>query len=489
MSSNPHGLVLPPELNPRGPIGRPHRARRFARILSWTAVVTSLCVLLASTAGFLFVRYYDGNITRIPGLFGNDQARPAAGAGRSQNFLLVGSDTREGASPEELRKAATTFEPGRRSDTVILIHLSAKQDKALLLSFPRDAYVGIPGVGKRKLNTAFSQGGPALTISTIEQLTQVRIDHYLEVNFTGFFRMVEALDGVDVCLPKAQKEPLSGINLPAGRSRVQGAQALAFVRQRHGLPRGDIDRIERQQQFLGAMLRRSTNKGMLLRPDRLLGFLKVVTDSIQVDDQLSFDDLKNLALRLKDLDPQKVQFMTVPVDKLAKRGGASVVLLDEPAMTELFTKIRTDTVFPEAGPEASGKPSAAPLLTVAPSRIRVDVLNGTGTKGFARDAADMLREQRFVIGEVANADLSTYDATEVRYGPDRLDSARTVAAAIPGSKLVPDPSLGRTIVVVVGADFTEVKPVRIAPAPATRGPAGASASAAPKTAADDPCAV
>ncbi len=487
MSSNPHGLVLPPELNPRGPIGRPHRTRRIARALSWTAVVMSIAVLVTSTAGFLFVRYYDGNITRIPGLFGNDEARPAA-SGRSQNFLLVGSDTREGASPAELRKAATTFEPGRRSDTVILIHLSAKQDKALLLSFPRDAYVDIPGVGKRKLNTAFSQGGPALTISTIEQLTQVRVDHYLEVNFTGFFRMVEALDGVDVCLPKAQKERLSGIDLPAGRSRVQGAQALAFVRQRHGLPRGDIDRIERQQQFLGAMLRRSTSKGMLLRPDRLLGFLKVVTDSIQVDDQLSFDTLKTLAFRLKDLDPQKVQFMTVPVDKLAKRGGASVVLLDEPATADLFAKIRTDTVFPDTDAKPPVKPSAPPVLTVAPSRIRVDVLNGTSTKGFARDAADALRAQRFAIGEVTNADLSTYDVTEVRYGPDRLDSARTVAAAIPGSKLVPVDSLGRSIVVVVGTDFAGVKPVTISAAPATRGPSGASPTTAPKTAADDPCA-
>jgi len=484
MSSNPHGLVLPPELNPRGKVGRPHLVRRVARILSWTAVVTSVVVLVASTGGFLFVRYLDRNITRIPGLFRNEKERPTA-AGSSQNFLLVGSDTREGATPEELAKSATTFEPGRRSDTVILIHLSAKQDKALLLSFPRDAYVDIPGVGKRKLNTAFSQGGPALTISTIEALTQVRVDHYLEVNFTGFFRMVEALGGVDVCLPKAQKERLSGIDLPAGRSRVQGEQALAFVRQRHGLPRGDIDRIERQQQFLGAMLRRSTSKRILLRPDRLRGFLQVVTDSIQVDEKLSFNILKDLAFRLKDLDPQKVQFMTVPVDKLAKRGGASVVLLDEPATAELFTKIRTDTVFPDADAKPATKPSAPPALTVAPSSIRVDVLNGTSTKGFAGEAADALRGLRFGIGQVANADLSTYDATEVRYGPGRLEAARTVAAAIPGAKLVPVDSLGRTVVVVVGANYTGVQPVKVT---ATGRPGSAPPTAAPKTAADDPCA-
>ena len=487
MSSNPHGLVLPPELNPRGDIGRPHRARRVARVLSWIAVVMSVAVLATSTAGYVFVRYYDGKINRLDGLFGDEGNRPSSGPGKSQNFLLVGSDTREGASAEELHRASTTFEPGRRSDTVILIHLSAKQDKALLLSFPRDAYVAIPGAGKNKLNTAFSRGGPALTIKTIEQLTQVRVDHYLEVNFTGFFRMVEALDGVDVCLPKAQKEPLSGIDLPAGRSRVKGPQALAFVRQRHGLPRGDIDRIERQQQFLGAMLRRATSKGMLLRPDRLLGFLKVVTESIQVDDKLTFNDMKDLAFRLKDLDPQKVQFMTVPIDRLAKRGGASVVLLDEPAMTELFTKIRNDEVFPDDTATPSKKPTTGPALTVAPSRIRVDVLNGSGTAGVARKAAADLREVGFAIGDVSNADRSTYAVTEVHYGPDRFESARTVSAAVPGSRLVPDDTLGREVVVVIGSDYTGTKPVTVAPSPGA--PGGTTApTPPPKTAADDPCA-
>ena len=486
-SSNPHGLVLPPELNPRGPVGTPHRARRVARVLSWIAVITSIAVLATSTAGYIFVRYYDGNIKRLPGLF-DDRGRPASGPGKSQNFLLVGSDTREGATAAELEKASTTFEPGRRSDTVILIHLSAKQDKALLLSFPRDAYVDIPGAGPRKLNTAFSSGGPALTIKTIENLTQVRVDHYLEVNFTGFFQMVEALDGVDVCLPKAQKEPLSGIDLPAGRSRVKGPQALAFVRQRHGLPRGDIDRIERQQQFLGAMLRRATSKGILLRPDKLFGFLKVVTDSIQVDEGLTFNDMQDLAFRLKDLDPQKVQFMTVPVDRLAMRGGQSVVLLDQPAMTDLFEKIRTDTVFPEDGAKPTKAPTKAPALTVAPSRIRVDVLNGSGTKGLARKASDALQELGFAISEVSNADRSTYAVTEVHYAADRFDSARTVAAAIPGARLVPDDTLGRDVVVVLGSDYSGVKAVTVVPSPGAAPAGTARQTAPPKTAADDPCA-
>ena len=484
-SDNPHGLVLPPELNPRGPVGRPHRARRVARTLSWIAVVTSVAVLLTSTAGFVFVRYFNGRITRLEKIFA-DEGRPSAGKGKAENFLLVGSDTREGASRAELEKASTTFEPGRRSDTVILIHLSARQDKALLLSFPRDAYVDIPGVGPRRLNTAFSQGGPALTIKTVEQLTKVRIDHYLEVDFTGFFKMVEALDGVDVCLPKAQKEPLSGIDLPAGRSRVQGAQALAFVRQRHGLPRGDIDRIERQQQFLGAMLRRATSKGILLKPTRIVNFMRTVADSLKIDDRLSFDDLTNLALRLKGLDPQKVQFMTVPIDRLAKRDDASVVLLDEPAMSDLFTQLRDDTFFPDEDAKPSSKPTTGPTLTVAPARIRVDVLNGTGTKGFARRGADALREQGFGIGDVTNAKQSTYSVTEVHYGSDRFEAARTVAAAIPGSRLVPDDTLGRTIVVVLGSDFEGVVPVKVT-APAATG-APAAPSAPPRTAADDPCA-
>jgi LCP family protein required for cell wall assembly len=483
-STNPHGLVLPPELDPRrsSPRMRP-RQRRFVRVLSWTAIVMSVLLLVGSVAGYGLIRYYDGNINRIGDLFRPDGDRPAAAPGKAKNFLLVGSDTREGATEEELRRAGTEFEAGRRADTMILIHLSAKQDKALLMSFPRDLYVDIPGKGKNRINAAFSSGGPALAIATVEQLTDIRIDHYIEVNFFGFQRMVDALGGVDVCLPKAAKEPKSGINLPAGRSRVQGPQALAFVRQREGLPRGDIDRIARQQQFLGAMLRRATSAGILLRPDKLLSFLNVVTKSIQVDDQLSFATMRDLAFRLKDLDPAKVTFVTVPVDRLARRDGKSVVLMDEPGAELLFDSIRNDDKIPGASP-------APPVtdLKVAPAKVRVQVLNGAGVKGLASKAAADLREVGFRPRGVGNADSSDYEDTIVRYGPDREDSARTLAAAVPGAKLQLDQSMRGNVELIVGRSYSGTRAVTVRPSTAVPRPSGTASLPPTSSAADDPCA-
>ena len=488
MSDNPHGLVLPPELNPRGSAGaRPRRRRRAARILSWIAVSLSATVLLISGVGFALVKYYDGNINRITGdIFGDEDDRPAKLDGKAKNFLLVGSDSREGATAEELRRASTEFVAGRRSDTMILIHLSAKQDKALLVSFPRDLYVEVPGSGMGKINTAFAKGGPALTIATVEKLTDIRIDHYIEVNFGGFQKMVDALDGVEVCLPEAAKEKDSGIDLPAGKSIVKGPQALAFVRQRKGLPRGDIDRIGRQQQFLGAMLRRATSKGILLRPDRLLGFLNTVTDSIQVDNKLTFNTLKDLALRLKDLDPAKVTFVTVPIDRLAKRNGQSVILMDEIGAEQLFTSIRED----DKVPGASEAPAAAPNnLIVAPSRVRVRVLNGAGIKGLAARAADDIRKVGFKIVDTGNADATNYEDTIVRHGPDREDSARTLAAAVPGAKLQLDQSMRGSVELVVGRNYNGAREVTVNPSKAPSTPtSGGTASPPPvKSAADDPC--
>jgi LCP family protein required for cell wall assembly len=488
VSDNPHGLVLPPELNPRGgsSVRRPRR-RRLARVLSWIAVSLSASVLVISGVGFALVKYYDGNINRIKeDIFGPAADRPAKLDGKAKNFLLVGSDSREGATKEELKQSGTEFTPGRRSDTMILIHLSAKQDKALLMSFPRDLYVEVPGKGPGKINTAFAAGGPALTIATVEQLTDIRIDHYIEVNFNGFRRMVDALDGVEVCLPAPAKEKDSGIDLPAGKSTVRGAQALAFVRQRKGLPRGDIDRIGRQQQFLGAMLRRATSKGILLRPDRLLSFLDTVTDSIQVDKNLSFNTMKDLALRLKDLDPAKVTFVTVPIDRLARRGGQSVVLMDEIQSDLLFRSIRED----DAIPGASAAPSAPPSnLIVAPSRVRVRVLNGAGVKGLAARAAEDLRGVGFRIVDTGNADSETYEDTIVRHGPDREDSARTLAAAVPGARIQLDQSMRGSVELVVGRNYAGARQVTISkPSSAPVQPSGPAASKPPTTsAADDPC--
>ncbi|HVF03317.1 MAG TPA: LCP family protein [Frankiaceae bacterium] len=481
MSNNPHGLVLPPELDPRGRRAS-GRSGRLARALKVIAVVTSFTVLAASGVGYALFRYYDG---RIPNLaLPIDGPRPKK-IGKALNFLLVGSDSRDGLSPEELKRAATEFTPGRRSDTMILVHLSANRENVTLVSFPRDAYVEIPAhKGKAahfgKINTAFSAGGPVLAIKTVETLTDVRIDHYIEVNFAGFQRLVDAVDGVDVCLPKAHREPLSGIDLPAGRSRIRGGQALAFVRQRHGLPRGDLDRIERQQQFMGALMRRATSLGVLLNPVRLKNFLDVSTKSIQVDSELEFDEMKSLALAMKDLDPARVAFVTAPVAGQDRRGGQSVVLLDEVAGAALYQAIARD--------EPLVKPPAAlpKKLTVAPGQIRVTVLNGTGVARRAATVADELRGVGFRVATTGNADRADYAATTVRYAPGDEAAAATLAASLK-AKAEPGSAQADTLTVIVGHNHTPPVAVQVAGTGEPR-PAPTKSKTPVKTAADDPCA-
>jgi LCP family protein required for cell wall assembly len=484
VTENPHGLVLPPELDPRGRRA-PGPRRRYARVLSWVAVVTSVVVVVASGVGYALVRYYDGNISRLPLSIGGK--RPARVNGKALNFLLVGSDSREGLSAAELKRSSTEFTPGRRSDTMILVHLAADRQHVSLVSFPRDAYVEIPAHANHpahfsKINTAFSEGGPALAIQTVEKLTGVRVDHYIEVNFAGFQRLVDALGGVDVCLPKAAKEPLSGINLPAGRSHIKGQQALAFVRQRHGLPRGDLDRIARQQQFMGALMRRATSLGVLLNPFKLKGFLDVATKSLQVDDKLGFNDMKSLALAMKGLDPARVAFLTAPVDRLAMRGGQSVVLLDETAGPPLYRAIALD--------QPLTKP-AAPVptkLTVAPGSIRVTVLNGTAVAKRAAHAGDDLRGVGFRVQGTGNADATTYDKTVVRYTPGNEAAAATLAASLHGAKTEAAPGAKNALTVIVGADYRTATAVTVSGSGTPAPRPSVSASKPPVTAADDPCA-
>jgi hypothetical protein len=300
--------------------------------------------------------------------------------------------------------------------------------------------------------------------------------------------MVDQLDGVEVCLPEAAKEKDSGIDLPAGRSVIQGEQALAFVRQRKGLPNGDIDRIRRQQQFIGAIVRKVLSAGTLLNPVKLNGVVTVATQALQVDEDLSIGQLQELAFRLRGFDAGGVTFTTVPVaDVNGVRERQSVVLLDEQKADELFEAVRRD--IPPATPEpAAPPPTPEEALIVAPESIRVKVLNGAGISGLGRQAAGDLEGVGFqIVGAPENRGTSQ-QGTVVLHGPDRADSARTLAAAIPGATTELDPSLTRTLEVVVGASYDGTRPVTVTgEEPAEQAPAASAPAVV--SAASDPCAV
>ena len=498
--AGPPTTILPA----KPPKRRRSRGKRIARFLSWLAVLTSASVLAASVLGFGALTVINSHVDRKCIFCGNEAAeanRPKKAdgdGGKALNFLLVGSDSREGATPEELRLYGTEANPGGvLTDTIILVHLSPKRDKAVLVSFPRDTWVDIPGHGDGKINTAYGRGeraqkgtGPATLIQTVEQLTGIYVDHYLEVRFGGFLKMVDALGGVDVCLPYAVQDKDAALDLPAGKSRVRGTQALAFVRARKFDPRGDFGRIQRQQQFLGAMLRRATSAGILARPDRLYRFLDTVARNLTVDDKLGINDMRNLAEKLRGLDPARIVFVTVPYQpKGVWHRGQLAVELDRPAAQALFDSIKRDDAISAGATPAPTKPPTD--LFVPPERIRLRVLNGNGLPGAAGRAAEDLRGVGFQILATGDADASSYEQTIVRHGPSKADSARTTAAAIPGALLQLDQSLGSVVEVVIGRNYTGARPVTIGPPPTSAPPASPRATATPSplkttTAADEP---
>ena len=481
------------------PTRRPPTKRRWARVLSWVAVSMSVVILGTSTALYVLVNKYDANIARIDVFGGSRAEAPAAAPRDAQNILIVGSDSRgDTEAGGEFQGSGDTFVTGQRSDTVILAHLYGSSDKAQLVSFPRDSYVSIPAftdpktgkttsARKGKLNSAFSTGGPPLLIATIENLTQIRVDHYMQVDFQGFQSMVDKLGGVEVCLSKPAKDKFSGIDLPAGRHKIGGRTALAFVRQRHGLAGGDIDRITRQQQFLGSMVRKVLSAGTLANPLKLTGFLDVATSSLQVDNDLTVGDLKDLAIRFRSFNAGGVSFATIPItDIAAYRNRESVVLIDEEKSTALFDALRRDEAPDSPKPKPTATASGQPLI-VKPGSIRVKVYNGAGVAGLGRKAAADLTEIGFQMSGIPENRGSGATGTTILHGPDKADSARTLAAALPGAVVQEDPTLGNVLEVVVGSTYSGAKAVTVTgSASPTKAP---TASATPKviTAQDDPC--
>jgi LCP family protein required for cell wall assembly len=472
--------------------------------MSFLAVLTSFSVLAVAVGGYVLVNKYDQQIDRIPDVFaGVGNERPAETPRDARNILIVGSDSRgDLAAGEGTQGRGDTFVTGQRSDTVILAHLYGDSDEAQLVSFPRDAWVTIPAhtsletgefveEHEAKLNSAFESGGPSLLVRTIEELSGLRVDNYVQIDFEGFQSMVDTLGGVEVCLSEPAKEKDSGIDLEAGRQTIEGSQALAFVRQRKGLPNGDIDRIGRQQQFIGAVVRKTLSAGTLLNPFKLNSVLNVATDALQVDDDTSIDDLRDLAVRFRTFTAGGVIFSTVPIAEVnGYRERQSVVLLDEAKMAAQFDLLRRD-IAPDTPEAEAVEPPAAEPLVVAPERIRVRVFNGAGVTGLGRRAYDELASVGFQLVDAPDNRGSSATQTTVYHGPDRADSARTVAAAIPGSRTELDPALSGTLEVVVGSSYDGVKAVTVTPT--TQQPTATDTGAAPaapavKTAAEDPCA-
>lgn len=326
--------------------------RRRRRWTTGAALGLAGLVLLGAGGGWALYARLNGNMTADEAaaaeLARYERERPTALVHGAQNILLIGSDTRSGDGNGAYGRDSGTA----RSDTTILLHLAADRRSATAVSLPRDLMVDVPSCRRpdggqsrpalTMLNYAYATGGSACAVRTVEKLTGVRIDHYAVVDFSGFKKMVDAVDGVDVCLRKPIDDKDARLKLPAGRVSLDGEQALGFVRARKSLGDGsDTDRMERQQQFLAALVDKVRGNDVLLNPVKLYPLLDAATSSLTTDPELaSLRGLYQLVRGLRNIPTEHVQFLTVP--RKSYTYDANRDQLVQPGARRLFAQLRSD---------------------------------------------------------------------------------------------------------------------------------------------------
>ena len=452
---------------------RPTASRHVSRVV--LAVVSAL-ILVATVVGAgvtVVMGQLQGNVTAVdiseqlgsaPPVQALTEINEETGTYDPLNIVLMGSDTRAGKGNGGFG-SVEEFGDAQHSDTVIVLHISADRKSAIGVSIPRDTMITLPickkdgkkvGGYTARFNLAIEIGGPGCTIKAVEQMSGLNINNFMLVDFGGFKRIVDAIGGVEICLTKAVDDPLSGLKLDKGKHLVEGEEALAFVRARHTLGDGsDTSRIRRQQAFLSSLLRKVLSSGTLLNPAALIGLLDAATSSLTADPQLAdINNLKDLALSLKDLKPGNVTFTTIP---WTPNGDNATVSVNTEAAKPIWDAMKNDTAWPPTG----GTGGEQPLLKTAPEQIRVNVLNGTAEKGKAKQVAKELRKQGYVVELVDNAETSDVAQTTVQYDPGYDQSAKTLAYATSAQVLEKVKKQGSTMNLIVGADWTSVRPVTI----------------------------
>jgi LCP family protein required for cell wall assembly len=320
---------------PFGPTRRRRTGRRGGGRIA-RRILLALLLVAALLVGLLLFFYT--RIEKVDALQDYD-GRPAETAG--QTWLLVGSDSREGLSAEERKLLHAGNAGGRRTDTIILLHKPSDGGPPTMVSLPRDSYVPIPGHGRNKLNAAYAFGGAPLLAQTVERVTGIRLDHYTEIGFGGFVGVVDSIGGVELCPPKAIKDKKSGLNVKAGCQEMDGPTSLGYVRARYFDPKGDLGRVERQQDFLSAIFKRAGSPGVLLNPFRFVPLGNSATKALTIDEKDGPIDLVRFALVMRAVSGGGGKKTTVPVaNPNFSTPAGSAVLWNRDEARALFNSLR-----------------------------------------------------------------------------------------------------------------------------------------------------
>jgi LCP family protein required for cell wall assembly len=435
---------------------QPSARRRGWRVLGWVSIGLSVVMVAGSLTTYGVYRKALGNIAHEDSnaLLGPNRPKKLNSA---MNILVLGSDTRAGSNAKYGRSMQK--EPPR-SDTMILLHLSPGGGQALGISFPRDLMIPIPSCkrpdGTRtaaqsvgQINSSFTYGGASCVIKTIEGFTNIKVDHFMQVDFNGFKAITNAVGGVEVCLPRAVNDPQSKLKLSKGRHVIKGETALAYVRNRHGLGNGsDTDRIKRQQKFMGALANKAMSAGVLTSPNKMLDLMNATTKSLTTDSELTPQVMLQIASGMQGLSSGKLRFVTVPWGAWSQ--DPNRVALRQPAASQFFAAVRNDKTVPT-------EPKQATSAKIPPSQVRVRVYNASGITGQAKRVADDLEGQGFQVSVGGNAKPTRI--TKVLYGAGADQHAQTINGLLRSPPPpAPRPSGTPGVVdLVVGSDWTSLK--------------------------------
>ncbi|WP_329410606.1 LCP family protein [Streptomyces sp. NBC_00704] len=458
----------------RRPVKKKSRAKK---ILVWTGGIMAFVVVGTAGAGYLYLKHLEGNVTTT-------DVGSAGKSGFSKdeafNILIIGTDKRTGKGNGGYGDKGSVG----HADTNILLHVSKDRTNATALSIPRDLIVDIPdcptkqpdgseknisGTRNERFNTSLGQFGrdAGCTMRTVKEVTGITVDHFMMADFNAVKTLTTAVGGVEVCLAHPVDDKESKLKLPAGKSVVEGEQALAFVRTRHSFGnQGDLDRIKVQQQFLSSLMRNMSSSDTLTSPSKLVSLAEAATKALTVDTGIGkVSTLKDVALQLKKVPPKNITFLTVPViDNPAEKVKATVVV-DQTRAPQVFRMITSDTSFTEVKKEAAKEKAAVAArlkgTKSAASDVRVRILNGGAPGGSAQEQLTWLQTEADVSkSENAGNAGAVQKTTTLEYAPGQADQARRLAdiMGLSGAAMKPGKSVTNaqglpTMTLVLGKDF------------------------------------
>ncbi len=410
---------------PRSP-RRVSRARRWRRIGAWASIGLTVVLVAATLTFYGKYRSVWDSIHRVAV---TDLGNRPPKLNSALNILVIGSASRAGLTRHQQLALHVGRSPGSQSDTVMLVHLSPGGRRVTVLSFPRDIQVPYyacaahgpsqPGqqadpTAFERINTPFAYGGPSCLWKTVEQQTGIHIDHFIELSFTGFVKVINDLGGVNVCLPFAVHNPMSGLHLKAGRHHIRGIQALAFWRTREGLGMGsDLQRIQRDQFLMASLLQGIEHSGVLTSPTKMLSVVGDVAGAMTTDAGLTQSDLLKIGESLHGLAGKGVQFVTVP--NVPDPSNPNVVDFEQPQASQMFKAIARDKKLPKQVKKKATGPKTTPVLDASPSQVDVQVLNGSGVSGIASTVEASLTSRGFNVVGVGDASNFGYANSVIKY--------------------------------------------------------------------------